>query len=373
MDIDSRLFPARAILIAGLVTGVLAAADGQETAGAPALTVTAAEPHEIEWPETIVASGAIEAWQEASVGAQVGGQRIAEVLAEVGDVVKRGQVLARLDTDVLNAELAELRAALTQAQASLEQANANRARAERLRNSGALSEQEILQFVTQAQVAEAQVGAARARLDSQRLRLRYAEIVAPDDGAITARSATLGAVTQIGDELFRMIRQERLEWRGELTAGQIGRVETGARVELALPDGSTAEATVRNVAPAMTDDSRLAVVYADLDPRGAARAGMYASGTILLAPSPALVVPAGSVVIRDGRSIVFVLGPPVGADTARASQRNVTVGRRRHADAEIVSGLALDERIVEQGAGFLNDGDLVRVIDRGRAGAELAR
>jgi RND family efflux transporter MFP subunit len=361
----ARLKATTGILLLGAVLAAPPAPTDERAApvtAAPALTVTVSRPQAVEWPETIVASGAIEAWQEASVGAQVGGQRIAEIVAEVGDVVKKGQVLARLDTDVLRAELAELQAALEQAEASLNEAVANRDRAERLRGRGALSEQEIQQFVTRAEVAEAQVTAARARLDSQRLRLRYADIVAPDDGAITARAATLGAVAQVGDELFRMIRQERLEWRGELTAEQLSRVEMQTEVELVLPDGSAASGTVRTVSPAMTSGSRLALVYADIAPGSTARAGMYAQGTILLPATPALVVPAASVVIRDGRSIVFGVENRAG-DTARIAARVVDVGRRREGQVEIVSGVKIDELIVEQGAGFLNDGDLVRAVD----------
>lgn len=355
-------FPARVFLAAFVCFFTALPAVADTTAKAvPALTVTVAAPATVQWPATIVASGAIEAWQEASVGAQVGGQRIAEVRAEVGDEVKKGQVLARLDTALLNAELAELRAALGQAEASANEANANRQRAEQLRGRGALSDQEIQQLITRAEVAEAQVVAARARVDSQRLRLTYAEIVAPDDGVITARSATLGAVTQVGEELFRMIRQERLEWRGELTAEQLVKLTPNARVELRLPNGTKTGATVRNVAPAMTSGSRLGIVYADLDPGSSARAGMYAEGTILLAPTPALTVPAASIVIRDGRNIVFTIAKSQ-ADTATIAARVVTPGRRREGQVEIVEGLTPQERVVDQGAGFLNDGDLVRIV-----------
>jgi RND family efflux transporter MFP subunit len=374
MHITSRVSAAlHALLLANFVAGTPAAADGRAPAGTPALTVTVAQPLQTEWPETIAASGAVEAWQEASVGAQVGGQRISEVLAEVGDVVERGQVLARLDTEVLNAELRELEAALLQAEASLAEAHANRERAERLRASGAMSEQEILQFVTRAAVAEAQVAAARARIDSQRLRLRFATIVAPDAGAITARSAMLGAITQVGEELFRMIRQQRLEWRGELTAEQLGRVATGAAVELELPNGGKARGTVRTVAPTMTPGSRLGIVYVDLDPGSPARAGMYAAGIIQLAPSPALVVPAASVVIRDGRSIVFTLERQAGPDLATIAARFVTLGRRRQGQVEVLGGIDTGDRLVEQGAGFLSDGDLVRIVERSRPAAESRR
>jgi RND family efflux transporter MFP subunit len=359
------------LALGGLLAISHARAEEDTPAAAPALTVTVAKPHVLEWPETIVASGAIEAWQEASVSAQIGGQRIAEILAEVGDVVTRGQVLARLDTELLGAELAELQAALAQAEASREEARANRERAENLRGRDLLSEQDTLRAVTQAAVAETQVAAARARLASQRLRLQYAEIVAPDDGVVTARSAMLGAVTQTGQELFRMIRAQRLEWRGELTAEQIARLTEHASVDLALPDGSKAHAALRTVAPAMTAGSRLALVYADIAPGSAARAGMYAEGTIQLAPKPALAVPAGSVVIRDGRSIVFTLAADARGDIASVAARNVEIGRRRETQVEILNGLEAGERVVLQGAGFLSDGDVVRIAPgAARGGAE---
>ena len=351
-----------AALVSGLLGAPVALAEENASAAAPALTVTIARPQILEWPETIFASGAIEPWQEASVSAQIGGQRIAEVLAEVGDVVTEGQLLARLDTELLRAELAELQAALAQAEASREEAAANRVRAEGLRERGLLSEQDILRATTLATVAQTQVAAARARLDSLRLRLRYAEIVAPDDGVITARSAMLGAVTQAGQELFRLIRQQRLEWRGELTAEQLVRLTKHAAVELALPDGSKAHAKVRRIAPAMTSGSRLALVYADVAPGSAARAGMYAEGTILLDPKPALAVPAGSVVIRDGRSIVFTIADDRSGDIARIAARTVEIGRRREADVEILRGLDARESVVLQGAGFLSDGDIVRIV-----------
>lgn len=350
------------LTLCGLLATPLSHAEEEASAGAPALTVTIAKPHILEWPETIIASGAIEPWQEASVGAQIGGQRIAEVLAEVGDVVARGQVLARLDTELLRAELAELQAALAQAEAARDEALANRDRAQNLRGRGLLSEQDTLRTITQAAVAETQVTAAGARLESQRLRLRYAEIVAPDEGVITERSAMLGTVTQTGQELFRMIRAQRLEWRGELTAEQVIRLAEHAGVDLALPDGSTARAKLRSVAPTMTDGSRLALVYADIAPGSTARAGMYAEGTILLTPKPALTVPAGSVVIRDGRSIVFTIAADARGDITSVTARSVEIGRRREAQVEILSGLDAGERVVLQGAGFLSDGDVVRIV-----------
>lgn len=326
----------------------------------PALTVTAAKVERQMWPEEVRAAGAVEPWQEAVVSAQIGGQRLVEILAEIGDAVRAGQTLARFDAATLRAEEAELLASVAQAEAALREAEANRARAVALRERNLVSEQDVTRQVTQADVARAQLAAAQARLATKRLQLGYTAVVAPDAGVVSARSATLGAVAQPGDELFRLIRQGRLEWRGELTAQQLARVAPGAPVELALPGGERVTARVRQVAPTMRDETRLALIYADLPQGTGARAGMYAEGTVLLDDTAALVVPSASVVIRDGRNYVFVLsGDDAGA---RVTATQVEVGRRVGNGVEIRAGLAERARVVEQGAGFLNDDDVVRVV-----------
>jgi len=309
---------------------------------AAALTVTVAAAARAEWPVTLEASGAIAPWQEAVIGTQVSGLRLMEIRVNVGDHVKRGQVLAVFDADLLRADEARLKA-------SWQQAEANRQRALQLKGSGGISEQDVLQYVTQAEVAKAQ-------LQTTQLQLRYAQITAPDDGAISARGATVGAVYSSGQELFRMIRQDRLEWRGELTAAQLAQIRTGQRVTLELPDGAAAMAKVRQLAPSLEGQTRLGIVYADIAPGSAARAGMYANGSVVLAQSPAVTVPAASVVIRDGRSYVLKMA---GAD--KVALQAVTTGRRHGESVEIVSGLGAGDKVVAQGAGFLNDGDVVRV------------
>jgi RND family efflux transporter MFP subunit len=316
-----------------------------QAAAAPALTVTATVPRHLNWSTTLEASGAIAPWQEASIGTQIGGYQLIDVRANVGDQVKKGDVLAVLDPALLLAEQSQL-------QANLDQAEANRQRMLSLKGSGGISDQDILQFVTQAKTAAAQVA-------SKQLQLRYTKVIAPDDGVISSRTATLGAVASVGQEFFRLIRRNRLEWRGELTAAQLANIAIGQQIALILPDGSNASAKVRQTAPSLDAQSRLGLVYADLTPGSAARAGMYASGRVALGQSAALVIPAQSVVIRDGRSYVMKLTDT--SATPKVTQLAVTVGRRNGPDAEILQGLTDADHIVVQGAGFLNEGDVVRV------------
>src|SRR5690606_1313787 len=237
-------------------------------------------------------------------------------------------------------------------------ANADRAR--RLRSSGALSEQSILQATTRATVEAAAARSAQAALASLDVQLAQTVLRAPDDGVISAREASLGAVPERGQTLFRLMRQDRLEWRGELAAEQLAQVRPGQAVELHLPGGGQAQATVRRLAPGLDERSRLGRVHADIRPGSSASAGMFAEGAIVQAPSPALVVPAASLVLRDGRSLVFELqsaGP-----RSRARAREVRTGRRLGTEVEVVEGLAPGARIVASGAGLLADGDVVEIV-----------
>jgi len=331
--------------------------------GTIALTITTDTAREVSWPLQVRASGAVAPWQEAIISSSLGGVPLVEINVEVGDVVSQGQILARLDTDTLRAEEAELQAGVAEARAILAEAEANRDRALAMGRIKALSEQEIQQSVTRAKTTRAQLASAEARLASKRVQLGHADIKAPDDGVISARSATLGSVATSGQELFRLIRQNRLEWHGELNASQVGLVAPGQPVVLRLPDGGEARAVIRKIAPAMDSQSRLANIYADIEPGSSARAGMYVEALIELESTPALTVPSRSIVINDGHSYVFLVEGE-GAIAPVARQR-VDVGRRQGDRVEVVAGLSAGQRVAVDGAGFLADMDQVRIVNAG--------
>jgi RND family efflux transporter MFP subunit len=330
------------------------------------LTVHSVVARSEQWPETIQAFGNIVPWEEMIVGAQVEGQPLVELRANVGDRVRKGQVLARFDSQMLRAEVSRLRAEVEQARAEVGQANAERERALELADSGGVSEQEVTQRVTVAQVAAARLSASQAQLSARELDLQRADVAAPDDGTISARNALPGMVGTPGLELFRIIRRDRLEWRGELTAAQLVRAAPGQQVLLTLPGGARAIARIRHVAPSMDMQTRLAVVYADIEQGEAARAGTYVNGRIVLGQIPALVVPASAIVVRDGESFAFALTSQ--DEEQRVRQQRVEVGRRRGRDVEILSGLSEGDRVAAQGAGFLDDGDRVRVVSEADEG-----
>jgi RND family efflux transporter MFP subunit len=337
-------------------------ADAAKKSGArPALTVTASTPQSADWPRTLPANGNIVAWQEAVIGAEISNYRLTDVLVNVGDVVKKGQLLARVSSDTVAAELAQSKAALVEAEASSGEARANADRARSLRDTGALSGQQINQYLTAEQTALARVNAARAKVQADELRLSQTRILAPDNGVISARTATVGSLAQPGQDLFRLIRGGRLEWRAEVTAAELDRIKPGAAAHLVTASGGKVQGKVRVVAPTVDPQTRNALVYVDLPasaPAAGARAGTFARGEFELGRAPALTLPVGAVLLRDGFSYVFELGTD-----GRVAQKKVTVGRRNGERVEITQGIDAKSRFVDSGAGFLADGDLVRVVD----------
>jgi RND family efflux transporter MFP subunit len=338
-----------------------AADEKKAEAPKPALTVTTTQPVAASLPIKLAANGNVAAWQEASVSSESNGLRLTEVRVNVGDVVKAGDVLAVFSADTVNADLAQAQAALQEAQANAADAAANAARARTLQNSGALSAQQISQYNTAEQTANARIASAKAALASQQLRLKYTRVVAPDSGIISARTATVGAVSAPGTELFRMIRQGRLEWRAEVVAQDLHNIKVGTGAVVKAANGSELTGKVRMIAPTVDLQTRSALVYVDLPPNiskeAPFKAGMFASGQFELGVSQAMTVPQQAIVVRDGFSFVFRLN-----GDQHVSQIKVTPGRRLGDRIEVLGGLTADTQIVVRGAGFLNDGDLVHKV-----------
>ncbi len=336
-------------------------------AGKPALTVALTQPRSSMLTIKLSANGSLAAWQEASVGAEANGLRVAELHAQVGDAVKRGQLLASFAAESVQADVSLARAAVAEAQANAAEAAANADRARAVQGSGAISAQQVNQYLTQEQTGKARVQSARAQLDAQLLRLRNTHLLAPDSGIISARMATVGAVVGAGTEMFKLIRQGRLEWRGEVTSAELGRITPGTSVLVTAPSGAQLKGKVRNLAPTVDASSRNGLVYVDL--LGAApgvaasfKPGMYARGEFELGRSGGLTVPQTAVVVRDGFSYVA----RVGADS-RVARVKVQTGRVMGDQIEIQSGVKPEDKLVASGGSFLAEGDLVKVVDSAAA------
>jgi RND family efflux transporter MFP subunit len=301
-------------------------------------------------------NGWLTAWQEAVISAEAS-LKIVEIKVEVGSVVRRGDVLVQLEQASVLADLHKQEAAVATAKANLAEAQANAARARKVKGTGALSDQQINEYLIAEQTAEASLASENAALESQRIKLAQTTIRAVDDGIISSSSATLGAVTSSGTELFRLIRQQKIEWQAEIPARYINDMHPGFKARIDVPDGSHVYGTIRRVAPTVSKDTGRSIVYVELPPSDRAKAGFNVSGAIELDTTPALTVPETSLVFDDGMSYVFTVGPD-----KHVSRHKVEIGRRANGRVELLSGVEAGAQIVESGGAFLSDGSAVRVV-----------
>lgn len=352
--------PAVAFCISFSTTLMLAAcgapADTKPTEPATALTVELVLPSRQEWPSSIAANGAVAAWQESSIGAELGGVRLDQLLVNVGDVVRKGQVLAQFNEENLRAELAQQEAAAAEALAKADKAGLDLVRAERLGAAEALSKQSVQEFRTQLAVAEAQLASAKAFRSAALLKLRNARVLAPDDGVISSRTGTVGSVVSVGTELFRLIRGHRLEWRARVRADALKQLRIGMPVVIQSLDSSRIPGTLRQIAPVVNSDTGSALVYVDLPPDSGLSAGMYVSGEFSIGSSPALSLPESAVVMRDGNQYLMRVGA-----NGVVNEVKIRTGRRHDASIEILDSIESSARFVRTGAVFLNDGDRVHI------------
>jgi RND family efflux transporter MFP subunit len=316
-------------------------------------------PSPTTFARTVAATGSVSARDELIIGSDASGLRLMQVLVDVGSTVKKGQLLARADDAQLLAQLAQQEALIKQAEAEQTQADANVERAERIRESGVYSIEALQTRRTAAAAARAKLELAIAQKRELDVRLAHTRFVAPADGVIARKLATVGAVVQPGTELFRLIRDGELEWQAELPSHSIVKVQPGTKARIALDDGNVIEATVRLVAPTLDAQTRNGRVHVSLPAGVALKAGSHAQGEILIDHARGLAVPESAVLTRDGYPFVYVVGED---EIARLTR--VETGVRQRRLVEVSSGLSADARVVSTGAGFVKDGDLVRIEPR---------
>lgn len=344
------------LAIGGTVLGlaVRPSAASRAHAPAPSITVSLVSPEASSFARAIAATGTVNARDELVIASDASGIRLLEVLVDVGATVQKGQLLARGDDALLQTQLAQQLAAVKQAQADHAQAKANLERAEQLTDFFSV---EIVQTRrTAAATATAKLDLALAQRDELLVKIAHTRITAPASGTISRRTATVGAVVQQGNEFFRLIRDGELEWRAELPSHSLSRIQAGATARVALDERSSVEGRVRMVAPTIDTATRNGLVYVQLPKGSALKAGAHARGEILMGDSQSLALPESSVLARDGFPFVFT----VGADNIAHATR-IETGARQGGRVEVSSGLKSDARVVAAGAGFVKDGDLVRV------------
>ncbi|TPV59973.1 efflux RND transporter periplasmic adaptor subunit [Aestuariibacter sp. GS-14] len=319
------------------------------------LTVETVSPAKAFWPQTLKANGEINAWQKASISSEIANLKLLEILADVGDKVEKGQVLARFDTASVKLDVEQAKASLLEAEANLLYAQKQAERNIKLNQKGTVSDDALLQSEVNAKSAKAKLISAQANLDYQQFRLERAIVTAPDDGVISARNAQIGSVYTPGTELFELIRQNRYEWLAELSETQFKRVEVGQNVTLILDSGHQIKGTVNRKAPLVDKSTLTATVYVTLPQDPNILGGNFASGNIELPPKEVTYLPESSIVYRDGYTFVMAV-----VENAIQPIRVVT-GQRHSKFVEIFTTLNSTTMFVKSGGAFLVNGDKVEV------------
>ncbi|WP_333610729.1 efflux RND transporter periplasmic adaptor subunit [Brevundimonas bullata] len=361
-----------ALLLAAAAALTLSACGGgddkskAETHGASRQTVSAATAAEVALPRVIVASGSVSAWEEVPVGAETGGLTAVGVYVDEGAYVRQGQVLVKLNDALLQAQLRQQQAGVQTAEANAARDDAALGRAQELKQRGFLSQASLDTALANQRASQANLASARAALSEIRTRLSQAEIKAPVSGLIISRNVTKGQIVEAGTQLFRMVRDGRLELDAQVPETDLPALRAGQTATITSNEGVTTTGTIRIVTPEVDAQTRLGLARITLSPGSGLKPGMFARAAIDAGAQPATVVPTGAVLYRNNKAGVFVLG----ADNA-ASFRPVTVLSRRD-DQTSVSGVEPGVRVVVQGAGFLSDGDKVTISTGQPAAAPAA-
>lgn len=344
----------------------VAAADGGKD-NSSIMSVTTIKAEAAEVPRHLLVTGSLAAWDELPIGTQTSGLAITEVLVDEGDKVKAGQLLARFDDKVLHADLISREASLREAQALAAEADTNIRRAEDLARTGAISTRDLDARRATALTTKARVGVAEAARAQALARLAQTEVRSPTDGTVSKRNARLGAVMSGGGtELFRIIRDDRVELLAEVPEIDLRQLEPGQPAELSAVDinGKPFMGQVRLISPVVDVKSRIGTVKVEVPHDPGLRPGMFLTAKVRTGSQSAPIVPDNAVVYRDAKS--WVLAVDKAADDKghhTVTAREVRTGARIGDKVAILSGLNAGEEVAVTGAGYLRTGDKVIVAD----------
>lgn len=350
----------------------------------PSITVVAAERREIA--QSLVVTGTLVARDEILVGAQIDGLRLDEYLVDIGDTVEKGQVLARLDRDMIDVQLAQnassiakadaavaqVNAAIAEAEASRIDAEAALKRADTLKQTGNVTQEVVQTRQTSMRVADARVLAQRENLkvaqaertlaEAQKreieLRLARAEVRAPAAGIVASRTARIGQIVGLsGEPLFRLVRGGEVELEAQATEGRLHSVAPGqpVRVEVAGVEAPV-EGRVRLVSPVIDPTSRLGIVKIALPADRGLRPGLFARGAIETARRDGVTVPQSAVLYGAAGPRIQVV------ENDLVIERSVTTGLQDMRGVEILNGLKAGDLVVARAGGFLRDGDRITPV-----------
>jgi len=284
--------------------------------------------------------GTIRATRHATIEAKTSG-RIAELRAVLGQKIKSGELLVRLDAP-------EIKARLDQAEAGFLQAEREWKRVTSLFGQ---------QAATQADYdgAEGRYQQARGAVAEAKAMASYVEIRAPFDGVVTRKWADVGDLAAPGKQLIDIEDPSRLQLEADVPEAISARIQQDSRMSVRLNgNGSELQATVAEIAPVADPNSRTLRVKLDLPGGPGLMSGQFARLLVPTGEADSLGIPASSVVVRGQMEIVFAV------ENGRAHLRLVKTGRRLNDEIEILSGLAAGDAVVVENAQNLVDGQAVQ-------------
>jgi RND family efflux transporter MFP subunit len=284
--------------------------------------------------------------------------RVQQVLVREGDSVRAAQTLVILDDATLKSASEQAEAAVKAAenqqiaaQTNADLAASTLARYKQLQEQKSVSPQEMDEVTRRAEAATAQVDALRAQSNAMkaqqtgaRAMLSYTRVAAPFAGIVTARMADPGALASPGVPLMQIDSAGPLQLQASVGESAITFVHTGMIVSVSIDGmpGADPQGTVSQIVPAADASSHSFMVKIDLPLSSALRAGMYATAEIPTGARLAILAPRSAIVVRGSLPCAYVL-----ANDDKAQLRYVTLGSA-HGDAiEILSGLAANEKLVD--------------------------
>jgi HlyD family secretion protein len=309
----------------------------------------------------LTASGVLVAREEAAVGAELPGYRIARVLAEEGQRVSAGQTLVVLDDTLLRAQVGQLNAQLQQQRVAAQQAQREAERVRGLDAEGILAREAVEQRRFSAESAGAGVAAAQAQLAELQTRRNRLNIRAPVSGLVLERTVRPGDISGAGGQpYFRIARGGLMELDAEVTEAALPQIRPGDRAQVRLPSGAIVPGNVRLVSPVVDPQTRLGRVRVLLSPGPGQRIGGFGTAEFSQVQQSAPAVPEAAVRFdADGASLMLV-----GAGN-KVRRVPIRTGRRANGYVELVDGPAAGSQVLLGGAAFVLDGDVVRPVGAG--------
>ena len=354
----------------------------------PSMTVTTCTVEGQQLEASLMVSGTVVARDETLIGSEIAGLRITEIAVEEGDWVKEGQLLARLSSKTLEAQLAQFEAAVEKSAASVSlqsaalkeaelkqrDADSKKRRGDQLVASKSISAEEQENLHTSAMSAalksesgrysltlgQADLLITQAQRDQVKVQLSQTEIRAPTAGLISKRMAKVGNVVNANSELFRLVANGLVELDAQVAELDLASIQIGQRVLVGTSSKAVdlVEGSVRSISPTVDPMSRLGTVHVSLPRNSSIRPGQFVRGEIIVGNYTANVIPDAAILYRETSPYVYVVG-----NDSSVLQRTIQVGRRQNSLAEVKKGLMVGEQVVLQGSGFLKPGDRVRIAD----------